>query len=72
MQIKNLIELKTEKIIDNSRKNLDAPKPMIFTHKITIKESINPKSRVTNEEIQQGKTSLAEDRKLHNKTNETK
>ena len=40
---------------------------MILTHKITVKESINPKTRVTNEEIQEGKTKLTDDRKLNKK-----
>lgn len=44
MQIKNQIDLKSQQIIAKSRNQIDAPKPMIFTHKITIRESINPQT----------------------------
>lgn len=48
-----MIDLRIEEIVDRSHKEIDAPRPMIFTHKISIKESINPNSNEYQTEIHQ-------------------
>lgn len=45
MNLKNFIDLKADIIIEKAQRDIDAPKPLIYTHNIKIKESINPGER---------------------------